>query len=219
MSFRLIYAALATLVVSMPSIAAPLIDPAGDFLPTYTGPHAADLDALSAQATFDGSGFDFTATMAGNIGTTPGGFYVFGINRGAGTARFGALAPDLLFDAVVSVSNDGTGFVSDLISGVRTNLGFESIRFDGASLGVSVAAALLPGRGRAPADFGFALWPRSPGSGTSTIADFAPDKGNSNVAAVPEPEVWAMMLAGFGLAGAAMRDRRKSASRIPTKLA
>ncbi len=39
------------------------------------------------------------------------------------------------------------------------------------------------------------------------ISDFAPDAATFR-AIVPEPATWAMMLAGFGLVGVAMRRRR-----------
>jgi len=40
--------------------------------------------------------------------------------------------------------------------------------------------------------------------GNTVLASF----GNASLGAVPEPASWAMMVAGFGLAGAAMRRRR-----------
>jgi hypothetical protein len=76
-------------------------DPAGDFLPTYTGPQNGDLDVLSTGAIYDGTNFRFFATLNGNVGTTSGAFYVWGVDRGAGVAGFGALAPGVLFDTTV----------------------------------------------------------------------------------------------------------------------
>ena len=35
-----------------------------------------------------------------------------------------------------------------------------------------------------------------------------------NVAAVPEPATWAMMLVGFGMMGASMRYRRRSTTTV-----
>ena len=61
-----------------------VVDPAGDFLATYTGPLDGDLDVLSAGAVQNGTDVVLTATMNGDIGTTPGAVYVFGVNRGAG---------------------------------------------------------------------------------------------------------------------------------------
>jgi hypothetical protein len=196
------------IVGSTPVAAAPFLDAAGDFLPTYTGPLSADLDVRSSEVFLKSGVFDFTATLGGGIGTTPGGFYVFGINRGAGTALFGALAPNVLFDSVVIVNNNGSGFARDLLSGVTTNLAPGAITFGDTSISALVDAALLPSAGFAPTAYTYNLWPRSPGMGTATIADFAPDNANNAITAVPEPASWALLIAGFGLVGAVARRRR-----------
>lgn len=198
---------LAVLGVSAPASAAPLADAAGDFLPTFVGPQGADLDVLTSEVFARNGSFNFTATLNGAVGTTPGGFYVFGVDRGQGTARFD-IATGVLFDAVVVINNNGTGLARDLLSGVVTNLQASAISFNGNSLSAIVDAAALPGQGFAAASFTYNLWPRSPGAGNSFIADFAPDNANIGVTAVPEPASWALLIAGFGLVGAAARRRR-----------
>jgi len=47
--------------------------------------------------------------------------------------------------------------------------------------------------------------------GTYELTDFnaSGDSYTLNIAAVPEPASWAMLIAGFGLTGAAMRQRRR----------
>jgi hypothetical protein len=45
---------------------------------------------------------------------------------------------------------------------------------------------------------------------TGTTQFIRPYTGNLSADAVPEPATWAMMLAGFGLVGFAMRRRRQS---------
>lgn len=199
--------AAALLSVSAPLHAAPLADPAGDFVPSYTGPQNADLDVLSSELRLEDGVFDFRATLAGAIGTTPGGLYVFGVDRGQGTARFGALATGVLFDAVVVINSSGTGFVRDLLAAVTTNLVATAIDLDGASLSAFVDAALLPSTGFEASDYTYNLWPRSPTPGQS-IADFAPDNSNNGVTNVPEPAGWALMIGGLGILGAAARRRR-----------
>jgi hypothetical protein len=47
-------------------------------------------------------------------------------------------------------------------------------------------------------------------SGKGTYDDFVIMLGNSNVTAVPEPETWAMLLAGLGIVGAVARRRKQS---------
>lgn len=200
--------ATASLVVSVQAGAAPFVDAAGDFLATYTGPQGGDLDVLASEVFLEGGVFNFTATLAGTVGTTPGGFYVFGVDRGAGTARFGALATGVLFDSVVVVNSDGTGISRDLIAGVTTVLAPGAISFSGSSLSAFVDAGLLPSLGFAATEYTYNLWPRSPGMGNGTIADFAPDNANALITAVPEPGSWALLIAGFGLVGASARRRR-----------
>lgn len=190
------------------AVAAPSLDPAGDFIATYTGPQNADLDVLSSQVLLNAGIFQFSAALAGPVGTTAGGFYVFGVDRGMGTARFGAIASNVLFDSVVVINSNGTGFTRDLLLGVSTTLAPSAISLTGSSISASVAAALLPSTGFAPAAYTYNLWPRSPGAGNGTIADFAPDNSNAAVTAVPEPQTWALLIAGFGLVGTAARRRR-----------
>lgn len=195
-------------LVSSSVAAAPLADAAGDFIASYTGPLNADLDVRTSEVRLKDSVFDFQATLGGPIGTTAGGFYVFGVNRGAGTARFGALATNVLFDAVVVINNNGTGFVRDLIAGLTTNLAPSAISFDGASLSALVSATLLPTQGFAVDAYTYNLWPRSPGAGNATIADFAPDNANNAVTDAPEPGAWALLAGGFGVLVAGARRRR-----------
>lgn len=193
---------------SVQAQAVPLADAADDFIPSFIGPQGADLDVLASEVFVRSGSFDFTATLNGAIGTTLGGFYVFGVDRGMGTARFGDIATNVLFDAVVVINNNGTGLARDLISGVVTNLEAGAITFNGNSLSAIVDAAALPGQGFDAASFTYNLWPRSPGAGNAFIADFAPDNANSAVTAVPEPASWALLIAGFGLVGTVARRRR-----------
>jgi hypothetical protein len=192
-------------------------DPLGDFLATYQGAKNNDLDLITAGATFDGTNFALTSTSNGAIGTSPGSLFVWGINRGQGTPRLSFGSPsiggDVLFDAVAVFFPDGTGRVVTFgangpplitpLSGAVTVVG--------NSITGLVPLALLPGNGWSPTSYTFSLWSRlrvSPAAdGTNAeIADFAPN-GRALFASVPEPTSWALMIAGFGLVGAAVRRR------------
>lgn len=195
-----------------PAIA--LTDAAGDFLQTYTGPQAGDLDILSASAFYDGTSFHLSATLAGAPGTTAGGIYVWGINRGAGAPRltFGSpsIGEGVLFDAVAVMFPDGMGRVAILPAmgpPAITNLP-GLVEVDGNMISASFAASLLPGNGFAPEDYTFTLWSRARvnplADGTNAeVADITPGFH----AAVPEPGAWAVMILGFAVAGSALRRR------------
>ena len=88
------------LLLATPAMAGPL-GPSSGFLPTYAGPQNGDLDITSAEVFLRQSTFEFDATFSATIGTTPGVFYVWGIDRGTDIAPFGAFRPGVLFDAVV----------------------------------------------------------------------------------------------------------------------
>lgn len=155
--------------------AQPVQDPAGDFIPSYVGPRGADLDVIITQVRYNGVNFAISATLNGAIGQTPGGVYVFGFQRGQGVARFGPIAPGVLFDSVVVVTPNGSATVRDLVTGAVTPLPAGSAVISGNSLSVTVPVGLLPSQGLATPRFGFNLWPRSGLGNNNQIADFAPD--------------------------------------------
>lgn len=194
------------LAVSSGTASAAIIDPAGDFIPSYTGPQNPDLDVRSAAASFLGSTFRFDAAFGGTIGSTAGSVYVFGVNRGAGTARFGAIATGVLFDSVVVFTPGVSTFVRDLIAGVTTTLAATATVVDDEELSITVPVALLPSQGFAVNGYTANLWPRSGNGQNSQIADFAPDNSNFAITEVPEPA--SMALLGAGLLGL-MRARRR----------
>ena len=162
---------------SRPSLAA---DARGDFLATFAGPKNPDLDVRRAEVTFDGTNYIFESTSAGAIGTTPGALFVWGVDRGQGTARFGDLATGVHFDLVVAVQPGGATTVRDLTpGGVAQTLPAANVTFTGNDLRVTVPASMLPGRGFSQERFTANLWPRTGSGNNNQIADFAPD--NSNV--------------------------------------
>jgi hypothetical protein len=188
------------------------LDPAGDFLPTYTGPHNGDMDVLSVGAVEDGTNVTLTATLNGAIGTTAGGAYVFGINRGGGLPLFTFGTPStgagVNFDAVAVLLPGGGSFVAVILPTAMTPTPLTNVTFSGSTLTAVVPLADLPSNGFAPSQYFYNLWPRDGlnSADNSQIADFAPDA--SSFATVPEPGAWATLLLGFGTLGAALRRRR-----------
>ncbi len=187
-----------------PVLATTVSDPVDDFLPTYTGPRNGDLDVISITVTTNGSAFTISATLNGAIGTTTGGRYIWGINRGRGTAGFASIGlNNVLFDTIIALNNDGTG-VLNLLNGTPATA-LNAISIAGNSISVVVPYSLLPSTGFDFGNYGFNLWPRSPGAGNAFLADFAPNNG---VIVTPEPA--AIALFGLGFAGLALARRRKS---------
>jgi len=183
-----------------------VIDPMGDFLASYTGPHEADLDVTSLSVSYNPGTMNFLiqSTFAGAVDPSLPGFYVIGANTGSGTGPFGSIgAPDVKFNQVILVQKNGTA----TIGGIPLDAG--SVTIGGNALSLIVPLSLLPSTGFNPGRYGFSIWPRSGTvGGLATISDFAPD--NSTLAAVPEPAAWSLMVGGFGIVGGAMRRRRPS---------
>lgn len=176
--------------LAMPVLADPVTDATGDFLPTFTGPHNGDLDLTRIEGTFDGATFRLDATTAAPIGTTSTGLYVWGFNRGRGTAGFAQIgASGVLFDSVVIVNpGAGTVTVRDLVTGQGTVLPASAIRVAGNQISVEIPANLLTPQGLNQANFLVNLWPRSSAGGDGTIPDFAPDNENARLTlAFPTP--------------------------------
>ena len=199
--------ALAAGVAASPARAVPINDAQGDFLQSYTGPQNPDLDVRSTGASFVAGRYIFDGSFYGTIGSTAGGVYVFGVDRGQGTTRFAAIGSAVLFDSVVIVNPSGISSVRDFIGNTVTALAPDAVRIDGASLEVTVPGALLPSTGFAPDRYTYDLWPRNGLTNVNQIADFAPD--NSNLAIdVPEPASIAILGIGL-LATTALRRRAR----------
>lgn len=186
--------------------ATPITDPEGDFIPEYTGPEREDLDVVEIDAIQNDLDFVLIGRMAGPIDTTLGGSYVWGVNRGAGIARFGANYAGVLFDTViVAQSNTGTVSVNLFNGSPATVLDPSVMTIVGDTLTLSIAKSLLPSTGFDFNSYGFNLWPRAPGiAGIAGLSDFAPD--NSTIVATPEPAGFS--LAALGLAGMLLMRRR-----------
>jgi hypothetical protein len=187
-------------------------DNVGDFLPTFAGSVAsADLDVINATVIYDASTdlFKLTATMNGAVGLTPTGLYVWGVNRGAGTAGFAANGIDgVRFDRVVLLRPDGTGSVGGV-----GNLPAGSVSIVGNTITGIVSGSLLTSTGFInKLDYTWNLWPRDTRFvGFAQISDFAPDNSNFTAtpgAVVPEPQSLALLLAG--LVGVTWLSRRRN---------
>ena len=183
-------------------------DPTGDFIPSYTGPHQADLDVTSFSVSWlaGSQSFLLQSTMAGVIDASLPGFYAIGVDTGTGPSNFASIGlPGVRFNQVIAVQKDGTARIG------ATSLAAGSVVIGSNALSVMVPLSLLPSTGFDAPNYAFNIWPRSGAGGTSVISDFAPDDRTVSslaLSAAPEPATWLSMLLGFGLCGFALRASR-----------
>lgn len=188
-----------------------IIDSAGDFLGSYTGPHNGDLDVTSADVILNGANFILLATVNGNVGTTANSIYVFGFDKGGATnAPFANLTGNGVTDHIDKVIFNAAVVVNGTTGAVTLgalNLGTAVI--NGNSISATIAASALTSTGSAFSDYLWNLWPRAPAGigGTQVISDFAPNNAMVKVS-VPEPA--SAMLFGLGLLSIGFMRRRKA---------
>ena len=212
-------AALLALVISEGTAAAgPVLDPIGDFrtsavtsLSPYAGPLDPALDVVSAQVILDPFKLTLTfiAEMAGPVTPATAGFYVWGVNRGNGTAGFASIGlPNILFAGVMIVRPDGS------VAFGANSIPAGAVTLSGNRITAVVPTSFIPPVvGGVPiSEWTYNLWPRTTAVvGNIAISDFTPDNANflADVVA-PEPATISAVLLGLGavLVGRVTRSRR-----------
>ena len=172
------------------AVPAVILDPVGDFLPTYTGPQQPGMDVVAHEVVVleDEGRVIFSGQMAGPIADTQaiGGLYLFGLDRGQGTPRFlggtPQIGPNVLWDSLVIINPIGIGRVNNQVAGVVTLLNPADIHINGNEFTASVPLSLLlPAATRPPQEWTYNLWPRNSTNigQNAAVSDLAPDDGNS----------------------------------------
>jgi len=182
-------------------------DAIGDYVPGFAGSKAGDLDVVGAFVTYNAATdmFVFSGTMNADIDPASKDIFVWGLDRGQGTARFAANGiTGVLFDSVVVFNADGSGAVNRIVDGGSTALPAGTAQIFGSTIIGEISGSLLPSTGFAKTAYTWNLWPRDGtlASGFTQISDFAPDNSNAlvtTISAVPEPSSWAMLGLGVGL--------------------
>lgn len=204
--------------LSAGSASAGIIDPIGDLLATYSGAVGGDLDVTAAGVTLIGDTVRFSTTVNAAIGTTPGVLYVWGIDRGAGTARFVGGAPSVgagvLFDSVLILRQDGTAQFNDLLDATNSVAIASGISISADTIVATLPASRLVAHGFALDAYGYNIWPRLGTGANNQISDFAPDattfladRADASDVAVPAT----LPLIAASLAGLAGIRRRRTA--------
>jgi hypothetical protein len=183
------------------SVPALVSDPVGDFLPGYTGPQLPGLDVTAHEVVYleDQARLVFFGRMAGPIAPTQSAnaLYIFGVDRGQGTARFAGrtpvIGPNVLWDSVVRINPDGTGLFNNVVAGgVITPLGPGDVTINGNEFTASVPlSVMLPMASRPPEQWTYNLWPRNSAviGQNAAVSDLAPDDGNSPVQTIAPARV------------------------------
>ena len=148
-------AAFLPVFLASPAVAATISDPANDFLPSFVGTASprSRRDELFGQPDPAGTTFTLGAVLAGQIDPALAGFYVIGVDTGAGAIRpFGGIGePNVIFDQVIVVQKNGSATLG------ANSLGVSMV---GNQFILTVPSSLLPSTGASLANYGFNIWPR-----------------------------------------------------------
>ncbi len=208
MRTRFLVALLSSAMLASSAYAATFFTDSGAFSASTTGLTSSNFTGIASPGsfttqssftvsgvTFDSPGADFVIDGAYFNGIYYGGAPYFSSQGNAATAiSFAGTTAFGMFYG--SYANVGTPISFTLSDGSLFNTSLPGTQGTAAFFGFTSAAPIT----------GITVNNQSGGSFVFDVVSF--QVGEAVSTAVPEPESWAMMIMGFGLAGAAMRRRR-----------
>jgi hypothetical protein len=151
--------------------------------PTFAGqPYDQLLPTLAGASVFKGNVLELGTIMRGPFHDPATSYYVFALDRGAGSrlgptfAGHPVVTPDTLVTLTVGpYGSSATGTITDLTTGAISPISASSIRIEGPVVRAFLSTSSFPSKGLPLSKYRFAFWTQTqPGSDLSTVASFAP---------------------------------------------
>jgi hypothetical protein len=152
--------------------------------PQFTGqPYDQLLPTMAGAAVFKGNVLELGAIMRGPFHDPAPSYYVFAINRGAGT-RLGptfASRPAITSDALVTLTvgpygSSASGTITDQTTGAVQPIASSSIKIQGPVVRVYLNINQFPSKGWPIQKYRFAFWTQTQAvADIASVADFAPE--------------------------------------------
>ncbi len=203
---RLLVSAAAVAGFAAPACAAPIMGSfsLASFSGTFIGGNATTATGLDFGDVFSGSGNGYGTAGTALIGNQTGDFVGLG---------------PIAFISDISLGAFANPFSGPFLTfaGSELMLDFANASFTRSVLGTSInitGTGIFTNGDAADATPGMFALAVSSQNGMASSATFTYSANASTVGAVPETATWAMMLAGFGAVGFAMRRRQKVATRV-----
>jgi hypothetical protein len=151
--------------------------------PSFNGqPYDQLLPTLAGASVFKGNVLELGAIMRGPFHDPATSYYVFALDRGAGSrlgpyfSSHASVTPDTLVTLTVApYGSSATGTITDLTTGAVQSISSSSIRIQGPVIRAYLNTSSLPSEGLPISKYHFAFWTQTqPGTDISTVASFAP---------------------------------------------
>jgi hypothetical protein len=159
--------------------------------PQFTGqPYDQLLANVAGVSVFKGNTLELGAIMRGPFHDPSPSYYVFALDRGAGTKLGPIFAgrPGITPDALVTLTvgpygSSASGTINDLTTGSAQPIASSSIKINGPTIRVFLNTSQFPSKGLPIQKYRFAFWTQSqPSTDVSTVASFAPEASMDRIA-------------------------------------